>query len=567
MSTTPGPLLRADVCVVGAGPAGLTVAHELAGTGLRVLVLEAGPAAPPPGGVDVPSTRSVGLPYDPATTRSAGVGGSSLRWDIETPAGPDHVRLKELDPLDLEDRGARSGPGWPLTWDELAPHYRRARELFGLAPADPGRDAPVRGRLERRSYSFGRSAVFTTEVPALLAAHPHVTLLAGWTVTEAVPSPGGGQVARLRCWSEEHGATTVEARAYVLAGGGIENARLLLASRAGSPAGLGNDHDQVGRHFMEHPHYLAGVVVPSRGRDLTLASRRWDLVSRAGRPAQDKYALAPALVRRHGLLNAAYKVQLHTGATAPGFGHDGRVGQPVVDAYAALRAAVRLRDPSGVTPLELARLAAATPELARRAYRQVGAGRAGGAGRTVGHTSFRVRVMGEQEPSPSSRLTLAGTRDRLGVPEARLDWRLSETDVRSMVQGQHLVAEDLGSLLGGRVVTLLGRDGEPRPLGGAHHMGTTRMSTRPRDGVVDRDCRVHGVRNLFVAGSSVFPTGGAANPTLTVVALAARLARDLARELTTPAGREAPAPVASAAATPATTSAEPAASTVLAPAG
>jgi len=236
------------------------------------------------------------------------------------------------------------------------------------------------------------------------------------------------------------------------------------------------------------------------------------------------------VVRREGLLNAAYKVQAYTGTTRPLlFGHDGSVEQKVVDAHAALRTAVRSRDPRLLSVGQLSTLAAAAPELARFSFRRAAARRPRS---TRDQISYRVRVMAEQEPSPSSRLVLADSVDWLGMPEAALDWRLTALDTRSMVQGQTLVAGDLGEALGGTVVTVLGREGDPRPLGGAHHMGTTRMSASPRSGVVDRDCRVHGVHNLFVAGSSMFATSGAANPTLTIVALAARLARRLGQELT-----------------------------------
>ncbi len=254
MSASPskGRELRADVCIVGAGPAGLTLAHELADSGLQVLLLESGPGHQPPGGVPVPSTRNVGLPYSPSTTRSAGVGGSVL-WDIDTPSGPHHVRLKELDPLDFEDRGVWSVAGWPLSYAELAPHYRRARELFHLPELDPGLDVVVRGRLHRRHYSFGRSRMYTHDVPTLLGRHPRTTLLAGHTVTGVQTGPGGTRVTSVEGWSESDGRFSVQARAYVLAGGGIENARLLLASRSGHPAGVGNHHDQVGRYSWSTP--------------------------------------------------------------------------------------------------------------------------------------------------------------------------------------------------------------------------------------------------------------------------------------------------------------------------
>ena len=532
----PRRVLHADVCVVGAGPAGLTVAHELAGSGLHVLLLEAGPDRPPPQGVDVPGTTSTGLPYPPATTRSAGVGGSGVLWDIPTPAGPSHVRLKELDELDLQDRGVLSTTGWPITRGELEPYYRRARELFGLPPRDGTRDGVVHGHLERRAYAFGSGSVFTAELPSQLRRDPQVTILSGHTVTEVLTAPEGEQVTSLGCRSEADGPVEVQASAYVLAGGGIENARLLLASRSRYAPGLGNHHDQVGRHFMEHPHYMVGVVLPPPGVDLWTPVGAWDVVSRDGHPTQDAFALAPDVLRREGLLNAAYRVQVHVGGQPPGLGHDGRVGQAVVDSSSALRTALRRRDPRAVTAAQLSRLAIAAPELIRYAARRIRPRLPVAAPGPF--RSIRVRVMGEQEPSPHSRVRLGGPPDRFGVPGAVLDWRLTDLDVRSMVRGQQLVAHDLGAVLGGRVVTVLGEDGEPRPLGGAHHMGTTRMSSTPRTGVVDPDGRVHGVRNLFVAGSSVFPTGGAANPTLTIVALAVRLARQLRGELTTPAGAQ-----------------------------
>lgn len=534
------PVLRADVCVVGAGPAGLTVAHELAGTGLHVLLLEAGADRPPPQGVDVAGTTSVGLPYSPATTRSAGVGGSGARWDIETPAGPSHVRLKELDELDLENRGIWSTTGWPLTHGELEPHYRRARELFRLPPRDRSRDRVVHGHLERRAYAFGSGTVFTDDIPSQLRRHPRVTVLTEHTVTDVRTVAEGEQVTSLTCWSQADGPVDVRARAFVLAGGGIENARLLLASRSRHAAGLGNHHDQVGRHFMEHPHYMVGVVVPSSGHDLPAGLGDWEVVSRDGHPTQDAFGVAPDVLRREGVLNAAYRVQAHVGTLPPGFGQDGQVGQDVVDSYSAVRTALRRRDPRAVTARQLSQLAGSAPELARYAVRRT---RARLPVRPAGlYRSVRVRVMGEQEPSPHSRVRLDGPRDRFGVPGAVLDWRLTDLDVRSMVRGQQLMAHDLGAALGGRVVTVLGHDGEPRPLGGAHHMGSTRMSGTPRTGVVDQHCRVHGVRNLYVAGSSVFPTAGAANPTLTIVALAVRLALHLGRELGGPAAVGPPEP-------------------------
>ena len=523
-----GCAVRTDVCVIGAGPAGLTVAHELLDSGLHVLVLEAGPGSPPAGGVDVETTLNVGLPYCPRTTRSSGVGGSSLRWDVETPLGPRFVRLKELDEIDFEARPSVTGSGWPFSRAALEPHYRRARELFGIAPAVGASDGLVHPEVQRKVYSFAAAATFTERIPRLLREHPRVTLRAGCVATEV--RTDACTVTGVVCRSADGEQFSVEARIYVLAGGAIENARLLLASRSQSPAGVGNRHDLVGRHFMEHPHYTPGVAV-APVREAREGTTACGLTVLDGTVQQDKFALTPDVLRREGLLNAAYKIKPARVVRPTGFGGDGSVPQPTIDAYFAARLAWRSHRARYVRASHLARLGAATPALVRYATRRSGPA-ADSSG--PGHALARVMVMGEQQPSRDSRVRLGSTCDRFGVPLAELDWRLSALDIASMVRGQLLVAQGLSVAVGARILPTIGPRGVPEPDGGAHHMGTTRMSRHPSSGVVDADCRVHEVRNLFVAGSSVFPTGGAANPTLTIVALAARLAQHLVREVAAP---------------------------------
>jgi choline dehydrogenase-like flavoprotein len=137
-------------------------------------------------------------------------------------------------------------------------------------------------------------------------------------------------------------------------------------------------------------------------------------------------------------------------------------------------------------------------------------------------------VMAEQQPNPDSRVTLSDKTDRLGVPRVSLDWRITDFDRYSMRRSLQIVARTMERSKLGRIVWILGDESPPVLIrGGWHHMGTTRMHRDSRMGVVDDNCRVHGCENLFVAGSSVFPTGGASNPTLTIVALALRLAKHI----------------------------------------
>lgn len=136
----------------------------------------------------------------------------------------------------------------------------------------------------------------------------------------------------------------------------------------------------------------------------------------------------------------------------------------------------------------------------------------------------------EPAPNPDSRVVLVGDRDELGLQRVALDWRLSEADKRNVRQTLELFGAEIGRAGIGRPKILYEEDdsGWPEDLGGGEHlMGTTRMSDDPKQGVVDRHCRVHGMANLFVAGSSVFPTAGGATPTLMIVALAIRLADHL----------------------------------------
>lgn len=308
----------------------------------------------------------------------------------------------------------------------------------------------------------------------------------------------------------------------VLATGGLENCRLLLASNGSDPAGLGNGHDQVGRCFMEHGHRAVALLELG-------ASWRWlrpftDLSAIPGSGApparqQASLGLAGTLRDRHGLLN------LHLRACRY---HPLEAAEAVV----AAKAAWRERDAASMA----ARAADLRhwPLLARYLLwhsRQ----------KLLPRSRFGwVRLMGwlEQEPDPQNRVTLSRQRDALGEPLAHLHLRFSARMDESLERSLQLIASQLAARGCGTLVI------DPQalaPLGGTakvgcHHMGGTRMHSDPRQGVVDGDGRVHGLANLFVAGSSVFPTGGAANPTFTLVALSLRLAEHL-RRLARKAGR------------------------------
>jgi choline dehydrogenase-like flavoprotein len=297
---------------------------------------------------------------------------------------------------------------------------------------------------------------------------------------------------------------TVTAGFYVLAAGGIDNPRLLLASR---PVLFAMDAaaDQVGRRFMEHPHYVAGYLVPS-SEDAFV-----EVQARFGTEMENWVTAADEVVHAEGLLRVGLAaVPVHASslsAGVPAFGELIRMAP-----YGPYEARARLRQ---------ATAAARDSVQVVRAM----AARARAEGRTV----FALPVMSEQEPNQDSRIGLMSRRDRTGLPLPELDWRVGERDFADVRRTIELLAEEVERLGLGRIESLWDR-GADRPdvvTGGWHHMGTTAMSVTAETGVVDRDCRVHGLENLYVAGSSVFPTSGYANPTLTLLALAVRLGRHL----------------------------------------
>jgi choline dehydrogenase-like flavoprotein len=275
----------------------------------------------------------------------------------------------------------------------------------------------------------------------------------------------------------------------VLALGAIENARLLLASNTAEPGGLGNRHDLVGRYFMEHPHLPAGELV-LWGSPEVIGLYRYHQDPQLRHTVLAALCPSEQLQRQEELLNLSVELR------------------PTKD------------EPDSEPPWDVPAAARRTDEIAGRSAP------------TAGLVPVMLKVRSEQTPIAESRVALSEVSDALGQPRATLDWRLLPEDRIRIRRAVRLVAREIGlSALGrGREIW---REAEPwwETKVGNHHLGTTRMHPDPRHGVVDADCRVHGTSNLFVTTSSVFPTGGFANPVLTIVALALRLADHLKLKL------------------------------------
>lgn len=514
------PVRESEVCIIGAGAAGLTVARRLLAAGHRVVLLESGGRDWEAQIADLNAGESVGEPYYPLDhARLRFFGGTTAIWG---------GRCAELDPLDFEAKPWVPHSGWPFPHEALRPYYDEAWPLLGRA-APPGGAEALRGagvpipefdrdRLVTPSWAFdNRFSRFAFDSCRDLVDHPRCEIVLHATVTAIEAAASGSGIERVVAKAHGGATLTVSARAFVLAAGGIENPRLLLASNGSMPKGLGNDHDAVGRYFMEHPHARGGRIVEAKAWKLLMAFGRRHRIGGADMAAL--VAPAPRLQAERGILNSSLVIVARQPERAAQFWG--------MRAYSTLK--------HDMKPTRSGRsLWMATKRAATFAQRVVDPLRPWLLHKS-GRLDLALLVRAEQAPSPDSRVTLGSERDALGMKRARLDWRLSPLDVQSAAVLVETLGEELARLRLGRVEPadwLSDPEGGWRtdplisahPIGGYHHMGTTRMASDPRRGVTDAETRVHGIGNLYVAGSSLFPTSGWANPTLTIVALALRTA-------------------------------------------
>lgn len=539
-----GAALECDLCIVGGGAAGIAIALQFLHGPLRVILLESGREA-----FD-PATQALyaGEVADPAlhppteSYRQRRWGGSTTLWG---------GRCMPLDPLDFEARPWMPHSGWPITAEELAPWYPAANALceagqydYSAATALPGGMRPMIEGFAPAHFStdgierFSAPTNFATRYGHKLRASQAVRVLLGANCTGIETDRDGSRVDLLRVRTLGGRAFTVRPAQVVLALGGLETPRLLLASRGAHAAGIGNANDQLGRHYMCHIAGTSGrlrLTVPPPG-------------------VQHGYERTPdgIYIRRRLHLNAAAQAEHGVGNAVLRlhFPHipDPSHGSGVLSGLYLARHLLpyeyrkRLESEGGHTLAHLRNLAtdpgsaigfAASMlfrrKLAARKFPSVIVRPPGGI--------FSLDFHGEQEPNPQSRVTLAGGGDALSMPRLRVDWRHTAGDLRTAEIAFRLLAEDLAEGGQGSLdfdAQTLARDMLRDGAYGGHHIGTARMGHSPRHSVVDADARVHGVPNLSLAGAAVFPTSGQANPTLTLVALALRLAARLRMEALRP---------------------------------
>ena len=464
--------LTYDVAIYGAGPAGISLALALSGSGLHIGLFEAGGVDPPVVGLDHPyQGANLGRPYNLANTRLRYLGGTSNHWG---------GYCRPLDELDFAVRPYIPLSGWPIDRESLNPYLQAALEVcevpsggLGLAAFEHDfgyrdfihHDHPafqVKNLLFSPPTRFGERYRQDLEDAEDIECGLYATLVLLIAVDGAID---GALLA-----SSDGSKHQVQADYHVLAMGAVENARILLHSR------LANSSDFVGRCFSDHMGMKVGSALLSFSNRyfphiVSIGDRRLRVLPHLSlsNEAQEKYELPnTALVMRPK-------------------------GNPSLDVYGA-----------GIK-------------------RQLD----GLLNSTTRYYSVTAKL--EHTPNTQSRITLTNQVDGYGVPRVALNWRVNAFDVQSMMR----LADILGPLVGeagGRMNTIdyqIAEGEHPPGVYQAHQMGTTRMSYEADGGVVNADLRSHDLANLYLAGSSVFPTFGFANPTLTIVALSLRLAEHL----------------------------------------
>ncbi|WP_149535803.1 GMC oxidoreductase [Siccirubricoccus phaeus] len=542
----PGGRLEADLCIIGTGPTGLALAREFLGKpGLNVVMLEAG-------GQEVEAAAQrlndgvvlLGLPHrgNRNEGRARAFGGTGRIW-----AG----QCLPLDAIDYAARPWVPHSGWPIGPEELAPFLARAEEFFHVPGA--AYDARNYAAFRLRPPGFNPAALrslFTVYTPrvdtgadrlAEFRAAANVRVLLHAAVAEILTNAEGTRATGLSVLAPDGTARQVLAPRIVLCAGGLENARLLLLSDSARPAGLGNDRDLVGRFYQDHPTGMTAELELGSADLADLQTRFRLLYGRDGRRYFPKFALSEAVQREEKLLNGV----AHLYFDYP----EDSVQQTLREAVLALR---RGRRPE-LSARQALGLAGGVGELGRAAARRWLHGFS-----PIGRlTGIRLQCHLEQAPDPDSRVTIRRDRhDALGLPAMAIDWRYGALERRTLQRLTELAVVEFARLGLGRLrpypwLHEAAAEWRTRLEDCCHQAGTTRMAARPEDGVVDPDGAVFGVDGLYIAGGSTFPTSGFANPTLTMVALAIRLADHLKARLTAPAPRRAAVAAPAAAKLPA----------------
>jgi choline dehydrogenase-like flavoprotein len=502
--------IETQICIIGAGAAGITIAQEFLGTNQEVIVVESGDINPKPAVDALIQGESVGIPYNGFTSeaRSRVLGGTTRLW---------YGQCIPLDDIDFETRPWVAHSGWPITKADLNPYYRRAEVFLNI----PGAHYDERiwrqfnlqpPEIDRNNLSY-KPTVWCPQTD-LGKAYYHkflksknITVLLHANMVKLHSNPTQSTVESLEIRTLDGKKGVIRAKAFILCCGGIENARLLLLSN-----GLGNGHDLVGRFFQEHLNACCGVVQtesPLRLQDC------FALLYKNKIRYLPKIRLAADVQSQRQVLNCTSNLVFQF--------PENSAEAAARNIYLLLKTGKILKKHKQLTQ-DARTVLLSVNSIVSLLYRRYALGRSTGGL----PSSIWLQTHAEQAPNPESRITLSDRSDVLGLKIAQIDWRLTDLDRRTAEVMIETLQAGWSKFNQAHVspvdwLTDTHSNWTTKFSTSSHHIGTTRMADSPQSGVVNSNCQVHGVANLFIAGSSVFPTGGYANPTLTIVALAIRL--------------------------------------------
>lgn len=512
-------VVESDICIVGAGAAGITMALELSGAPMRVAIVEAGGFEYPEDGQEAYQGSQSGVRYaDLDAARLRFFGGTTNHWG---------GYCRPLEPIDFEARDWIPHSGWPITLDDIKPYWNRAADIIQLdrnlfdgahwtdqsgLPAldvDPSRF--------RTSATLVRPTHFGEMYRDSVESARNVSCYLNASVVDLVIGEHDNLIREVVVVNAAGNRSRFQAKHFVLACGGLETPRMMLNADKVRPNGIGNDHDIVGRYFMDHRVSFPGRVVLSSDRT-NLNYYRFNRMP-SGQMVEGSLHMTEDLVRAERLCGVQMAMEPAAEVRSAGDVSLTKLREGVTR---FLSGGGWMRDFGDHVSNVFHDIDHVAGNLSRRIT----------GSRDLSEWLIKMEV--EQTPNPSSRVKLNGERDRLGLRRIDLHWETREIERHTVVRSLELLGAELGRKGIGRVRVEM--EDDPNVWSrfdtyGYHQAGTTRMSSRPENGVVDGNCRVHGVGNLYVVGNSVFTTVGTCNPTFTITALSVRLAHHLREKM------------------------------------
>lgn len=492
-------IIEGDICIIGAGAAGISIALEWINTPYKVILLEGGGFEFDDKLQQLYQGTTSGQHFPPLTaSRLHYFGGTTGHW-----AG----FCSPFDDMDFKQRDWVPNSGWSLNRKDLDPFYERAHKIIQLGPYNYDLEYWQKQLPNLNEMPFDKSIIQTKmwqynharygnlyKENIVNAKNIHL-----YTYANAVDIKTNNNVSNVNeVIVKNYAGKThkVKAKQFIMACGAIQNTRLLLASNSKAKAGLGNDNDLVGRYFMEHIEVHVGDLQMLKPFHTNLYGFEMGVTKASG-----ELSIAPELQEKEQILNGTSS--FHINEIKP------EEEKQRIESWEAI----------GKIQSHLNNVESMWKKAEE--FASQGKGRIG--------RSFRMDIRIEQAPNPNSRVTLGTEKDELGVPRVHMNWDLTPLDKRSIRTIHYLIGKEIGASGLGRL-KLRKEFSDPNDNsfpedthGGNHHIGTTRMNEDSKKGVVNLDCQVHGINNLYIAGSACFPTAGAPNPTLTIVALSLRL--------------------------------------------